>query len=237
MIEAFKADSWRFYAWDLRGHGRSDGRRGYVADFDDYCRDYKIFLDQVIEQPEVKDKPVILFCHSMGGTIQLKTVIRNPDLKASAMVMSAPLLGVALPVPTYKAKAAEVLNSFLPQVTLGNEIRNEMLTRDPDVVREFERDALRHTRISSGAFLGMMESFEYILPRSNEVKLPFFLGVSDADPVISTQKALEFFDHAGSLNKVIKIYPGAKHELVNDIIRDEVFADFKLFMDQFLESK
>ncbi|MNS84397.1 Phospholipase YtpA [compost metagenome] len=125
----------------------------------------------------------------------------------------------------------------MPQVTLGNEIRNDMLTRDPDVVREFERDALRHTRISSGAFLGMMESFEYILPRSNEVKLPFFLGVSDADPVISTQKALEFFDHAGSLNKVIKIYPGAKHELVNDIIRDEVFADFKLFMDQFLESK
>ena len=190
-----------------------------------------------MSQPGVKDKPVILFCHSMGGTIQLKTLIRNPEIKAAGMIVSAPLLGVALPVPSYKAKAASMLNSILPQVTLGNEIRNDMLTRDLEVIREFEHDALRHNRISSGAFLGMMESFDYILPRSNEIKLPFFLGVSDADPVISTPKALEFYEKAGSANKVLKVYPGAKHELVNDIIRDEVFADMKYFLDQLVESK
>jgi alpha-beta hydrolase superfamily lysophospholipase len=237
LIDAFQDDCWRIYAWDLRGHGRSEGRRGFVADFDDYCRDFKIFIDQVMAMPEVAKNPVVLFCHSMGATVQLKSVIRNPDIKAAAMILSAPLLGVALPVPAYKATAAGVLNSFLPQVTLGNEITNDMLTRDPDVVREFEHDALRHNRISSGAFLGMMEAFEFIIPRASDVKLPTLMAISDTDPVVSTSKAVEFFENMGSKKKELKLYPGAKHEIVNDIIRKDVFQDFKKYLDQILESK
>ncbi|KYG62260.1 alpha/beta hydrolase [Bdellovibrio bacteriovorus] len=237
LIKAFENDQWSFYGWDLRGHGRSEGRRGYVAQFDDYCKDYKIFLDMVLKNEKVKQGPVILFCHSMGALIELKTLLRNPDIRCDGIVVSSPLLGVSVPVPVYKSKGAVILNSLLPTITMGNELTNDMLTRDPDVIREFEQDALRHNRISPGAFLGFLESFEYVLPRANEIKKPALFVIAENDPVVSSFEAKKFYDKLGSQKKEIYIYPEAKHEVVNDIMRTTVFADIKKFLDGFLESK
>jgi alpha-beta hydrolase superfamily lysophospholipase len=112
-----------------------------------------------------------------------------------------------------------------------------MLTRDPDVIREYEQDALRHDRISSGAFLGFLESFNWVIPRANEIKKPALFVISSNDPVVSSTAAKSFYDHIGSKKKEIFIYPDAKHELINDTIRPTVFADIKNFLDGFLESK
>src|SRR3989338_11538789 len=46
------------YAFDLRGHGRSEGRRAFVRSFDEYLVDVNIFLERV--KSEEKDKPVFL---------------------------------------------------------------------------------------------------------------------------------------------------------------------------------
>ncbi|MEK2646520.1 alpha/beta hydrolase [Bdellovibrio sp. BCCA] len=237
LVQAFENDKWSFYAWDLRGHGRSEGRRGYVAEFDDYCRDYKIFLDMVMKEEKVRKGPVILFCHSMGALIELKTLLRNSDIDYTGMIVSSPLLGLSVPVPLYKSKAATIFNKILPQITMGNELKNEMLTRDPDVIREFEQDALRHTRVSPGAFLGFLDSFEFVRPRASHITKPALFIIAENDEVVSSSEAKAFYDKLGSAQKEIYIYPNAKHELINDIIRNTVFADIKKFLDGFLESK
>ncbi|WII72890.1 alpha/beta hydrolase [Bdellovibrio sp. 22V] len=237
LIKAFENDKWSFYGWDLRGHGRSDGRRGYVENFDDYCKDYKIFLDMVLKEEKVRKGPVILFCHSMGGLIQLKTMLRNPDIPCDGIIVSAPLLGVSVPVPVYKAKGAALMNVILPKITMSNELSNDMLTRDPDVIREYEQDALRHNRVSPGAFLGFLESFEYVRPRANEITKPALFILPENDPVVSTPEGKAFYERLGSSHKELYVYPDSKHELVNDINRQTVYADIKKFLDGFLESK
>lgn len=237
LIKAFENDKWSFYGWDLRGHGRSEGRRGFVANFDDYCEDYKIFLEMVLKDEKIKSGPVILFAHSMGGLIQLKTLIRNPDIRCDAIIISSPLLGVSVPVPLFKSKGAGLLNALIPQITMSNELTNDMLTRDPDVIREYEQDALRHGRISPGSFLGMLDSFDFVRPRGSHITKPALFILAENDPVVSTGEAKKFYDALGSSKKELYVYPDAKHELVNDIIRNTVFADIKKFMDGFLESK
>lgn len=237
LIKAFEHDFWSFYAWDLRGHGRSEGRRGYAANFDEYCQDFELLLENVLNNEDVKRGPVILFCHSMGALIQLKTLIRRPDIKCAAIVVSSPLLGLSVPVPVYKSKGAVLLNKVLPQLTMGNELNNEMLTRDPAVIREFEQDALRHTRMSSGVFLGIMDACDYVKNRASDIHTPALFILSSHDPVVSTPEAKSFFEKMGSAEKEIYIYPDAKHELVNDSIRLTVFADIKKFLDNFVEPK
>lgn len=236
LVDFLKDDGWTFYAWDLRGHGRSDGKRGYVQNFSDYCRDYQAFVDKVLTDEKRPAGPVVLFCHSMGGLIQFKSILQNPPwLKQIAgQICSAPLLGLALPVPKFKSEGARLLNQILPSITLYNEIKNEMLTRDLDVIREFEQDSLRHNRISSGAFMGILDNIQNVTPQAKSITLPTLMIVSDKDPIISSEQARAFFDGLGSSRKEIFIYPNAKHELINDSVRHTVFQDIKKYLDSFL---
>ncbi len=237
LVKSFEHDAWSFYAWDLRGHGKSPGKRGYVNEFDDYCKDFNLFLEMVLKEDKVKKGPVVLFCHSLGGLIQLKSMIQNSNIQCDAIIVSAPLLGLSLPVPLIKAKAASLLHKVLPIVTMDNELQNNMLTRDPDVIREYEQDPLRHTRMSPGAFLGILGAFEFVRPRAGEIQKPALFILPENDPVVSTPESKKFYEKLGSTKKELYVYPDAKHELINDIIRNTVFSDLKKFLDSVLEPK
>lgn len=231
LTKAFENDFWNFYGWDLRGHGRSEGHRGYASEFDDYCYDYKIFLDLLMNEKKIQNGPIVLLCHSMGALIQIKTLLRNPDIKYDALIVSAPLFGLAVKVPAWKSNGAFFINKILPQVTLDNELKNNMLTSDSDVIREYEQDSLRHTRMSPGVFLGMQESIIYVHHRANELKRPALFLLPEKDPVCNTPDAKAFFNKISSTKKEMFIYANAKHELFNDVMRSTVFADLKKFLD------
>lgn len=232
VTDYFKNDNWSFISWDMRGHGRSEGKRGYAEYFDDYVRDFQIFLKNTLTS--TTKKPVVLLAHSMGGLVQEKVLIENQNLDIQAQVLSAPLVGLALAVPAYKSQGAKFLNSWLPKLTLGNEIKNEDLTRDPTIIREFESDEYRHDSMSPGVYLGIVESFEFVHTRASQIKIPTLIQVSSNDPVVSTKESERFYSNLGSSNKQILTYEGAKHEMYNDIHREQVYKDLKKFLDQFI---
>ncbi len=47
LVEALLAAGWSFYAFDHRGHGRSEGLRGHVSDFSTYAHDLTAFLEHI----------------------------------------------------------------------------------------------------------------------------------------------------------------------------------------------
>tara|TARA_B110001454_G_C12723326_1_gene436686 strand:- start:47126 stop:47983 length:858 start_codon:yes stop_codon:yes gene_type:complete len=228
LVNHFADQNISFFSWDLRGHGRSNGKRGYAANFNDFVYDMEIFLEEAFKTFKFK-APVILLGHSMGGLIQTKFLITNPNkFQIKAQVLSSPLFGFSVAVPPIKDKAARLLYSTFPKVTLGNELSHDMLTRDKAVIAEYEKDHLRHEVISSGIYLGMIDSFKMIFPRAHEITLPTFMQIAENDPVVSSAKAKEFFELIGASNKRIVIYgEGARHENYNDIHREKVFQDLE----------
>jgi alpha-beta hydrolase superfamily lysophospholipase len=232
VIEALKEKNWSIWAWDMRGHGRSEGKRGYASHFEDYILDYQIFLKLLFTQEKFKNKNVVLLAHSMGGLVQLQTLIEKPELQIQAQICSAPMLGVAVHVPAWKKLAAQVALSLAPQITLGNEITNDQITRDLEIIKEFETDALRHDRISPGVYLGFEPSFKTVHENAQSITTPTLFLLPEEDPVVSTQSSLSFFEKISSTNKVLKTYGnGAKHEMFNDTHRLEVYHDLIQFLD------
>lgn len=224
-----------FIAWDLRGHGKSEGRRGYAADFDHYVLDYNIFVEECLKFDFVKNKPLLTLGHSMGGLIQSCALAHKNESVFTAQILSSPLFGLSIPVPSWKETAATVLHQLLPQVTIGNEIKFDTLTRDLDVIREYEKDVYRHNKISSGVFFGIKREVEKIKTLTDDLTLPVYMSISDDDPIISTKDALNFFNQLKSEIKVLKVVNEGKHELYNDICREEVFQSLADFCKQFLK--
>lgn len=213
---------WNFIGWDMRGHGKSDGLRGYARDVDDYVLDYECFIKKVSELKNLTEKPVILLAHSLGGLVQIAALVEKKANIATGQILSSPFLGVGVQVPAWKEIGSEIFNRYLPKVTLGNEIKNEFLTRDPEVIREFESDPYRHNKISAGVYLSAKREFARLIPRFPEIEIPTFMAISDNDPVVSSPAAMAFFDAIKSTHKGLKIVEGGAHELFNDIGRKEI---------------
>ena len=123
LIEGLKELSFSVYAWDMRGHGRSEGQRGYAREFEDYVKDLQLFIQHLRDERGLYPKNLHLLGHSMGGLVQLKMLLNNGHWEFPGQILSSPMLGVAVDVPLYKDLAAFVLSKIFTNVSLIKEIR------------------------------------------------------------------------------------------------------------------
>lgn len=218
-------------AWDLRGHGRSQGARGAIEDVYQLTQDLEIFLNFVLKTAQA-EYPVILMGHSMGGLILLKTLLGLRQHLVRPLILSSPFLGVALPVPEWKRTASGLIAQVVPRLTLDAEITHDMLTRDPEVLHRYDRDPLRHQRISAGLFESALESIESVLFHSSAYTSPVFMIGPEEDPVVNSLELVQLAKHLPNPQNQLVLLPGRKHEVFNDLGREEAFAPLRLFIEQ-----
>ena len=89
IINKLVPSGYAVYAFDHRGHGRSDGKRGVITSWDEFRQDLHLFLN-LVRDHEI-DIPVILMGHSMGGLIVLNYLLKNPKERINAVIASSPL--------------------------------------------------------------------------------------------------------------------------------------------------
>jgi alpha-beta hydrolase superfamily lysophospholipase len=70
ILDTLKDESISVYALDARGHGRSEGKRGHVDQFQNYIDDLSDLI-RIAKEEEKKEK-VVLLGHSLGGVIALQ---------------------------------------------------------------------------------------------------------------------------------------------------------------------
>lgn len=223
---------WDIYAFDLRGHGRSDGRRGYIDDFGRFSRDLDKFVRYLRSGPLKGSKiPLVMFGHSMGGLITLRYLVEQGEaVPAIAAVLSSPALGISMPIPPLKEFAAAALMKFLPQVTLPNDIPYDKLTHIAERWKKYPGDVLRHDKISPAMYFGMLESFEKVNAGAAKIKLPTLVVAAGEDHIVSRPAIEAFFPKIGSEKKKLIIYENSYHEVLNDVERDRVIEDIDAFL-------
>lgn len=108
---AFASAGWRTTTWDLRGHGRSEGPRGYVKEF----RRFHLDLAEQVAALQRTGRRVVVVSHSLGGLIAFGAVaagLAKPDY----LVLSAPALEAN--IATWKRIAAPILSRLLPTLRI-----------------------------------------------------------------------------------------------------------------------
>lgn len=222
---------WNIYAFDLRGHGRSEGKRGFVESFQHYSNDLGFFLKFLKMSGRLESK-FALIGHSMGGLITLRHLLDTDSSlpQASAAVLSSPLLGFSIRIPPVKDMAARLMVRLLPSITLFNELDYSDLTRDPEFLTGYETDALRHDRISPALYLGMHENIAYVHQTAERLTLPILVQAAGHEKIVSLSAIEEFFPRIGSKQKKLIVYKDSYHEIFNDLDRAKVFQDLHDFL-------
>lgn len=219
------------WAWDLPGHGKSYGQRGYIHSFSEFTDR----LLQVLEalQKSSPQKPLFLFGHSMGGLITLQFALKNPQAPVASYLLSSPALGVKVQVPFIKDQAARLLLHLAPRFTIPHQIPYEDLSRDQNFVKNYAKDPLRHSKYSAPLYFGVLQAMSDTLARASELHQPFFIQAAGQDKVVDSVATQEFFKNLGSTKKQLKMYPESYHEIFNDLNRQEVIDDLAKYLRGF----
>lgn len=214
FAERMAGHGYATFAPDLRGHGRSEGRRGHVPSFDLYLQDLDRFRREVTGLVD-PGCPLVLLGHSLGGLIALRYVEEYPS-GVSAAILSSPWMGTSgLPVPRWKILAAPVLSNLLPALPTRAGIQPPLLSRDTEVVERYRTDPLVHDTITPRAFTEAADAIGTVLPRSDRIAVPLLFLLGSDDRLMPPERTLAFARATGR-EDAVAVFPGFYHEVLNE---------------------
>jgi alpha-beta hydrolase superfamily lysophospholipase len=204
------------------------------------------------------DLPYFLFGHSMGSFLVRTYIIRYRNgitgviLSGTGQQRRAVIrAGEMVARAEVKKKGAKYRSQKLNDLVFGNYnegftcVRTvfDWLSRDEAQVKKYMNDPLCGYMPTAGLFRDMMEGLKYISSTRNlkrmKKDLPVFFISGDADPVGENGRgvirAYRNFLKAGMTDVTLKMYPEGRHEMLNEINRDEVYEDILTWIESKLK--
>lgn len=221
LLEALADAGFDALAFDLRGHGRSEGRRAHLRRFDDYLDDTRAAFAALTAG---SDGSALVFGHSMGGLIATHFAAAERD-HCRALALSGPMFARALAVNPLKLLAAHVLGRLLPVFSMPSGITGAHLTSDPEEIARHDADPLILHQARAGWFVALEAAMAAAPSSVERLTMPLYLMHGEADPLTAFGASRALFPMAPSADKTFVALPGLRHETLHEVGRDKVRAD------------
>jgi acylglycerol lipase len=216
------------HGFDLGGHGRSDGMRGYIRHFQDFVDTLGTYTQMVADQHD--HTPLFLIGHSMGGLISLRFLMRGQHHFTGA-VLSGPLIRPKERTPAIFTTLVKILSVVFPRMRVHG-LDAQYVSRDPRVVKAYIEDPLVFNgKITSRLGSELAMTMAMIATKADKITLPLFIVQGSADKLVDPQGTQEFFNKAQSADKTITMYDGLYHEVFNEPEKNEVLRAVKEWLD------
>jgi alpha-beta hydrolase superfamily lysophospholipase len=222
------ANGYATYALDLRGHGRSDGKRTKVRSFDEHTGDVERFLARVREREP--GLPAFLLGHSMGGVIA-GLMLTAGDHGLRGAILSGAALGSARRGWRIFQLILRAIGRLIPWLPVAK-LDSAQVSRDPEVVQRYDRDPLVFRgRVSAGSAWAMIRAVRRVRRDMQKISLPLLILHGGADAMVDPGASRLLYERAGSVDKTLKIYDGLYHEILKEPERAEVLHDIVAWLD------
>ena len=245
------------YASDHPGHGKTASKFGVVENdaMDTILESLKSVYGRI--KTDYKDCDVILFGHSMGSFLSLRTVeIRREDYRA--LILSG-TDGPKNPILTFAVKPLSSLLKMLGQnsdekdnlgklafgafnKTFEGRTQHDWINSIPEEVDNYGNDPMCGFDAPNRFILSLMRNMPQWY-RDTEISkirksLPILIIAGDKDPVgefgKGPKRLLNQLEKHGVNNAVLKLYKDARHEILLERKKDEVYEDISAFLNDYI---
>jgi acylglycerol lipase len=205
---------------DARGHGRSNGQRGYVRRYEDYVDDLCVYVERVALR--VPGRPLALLGHSNGGLIAIRAAQRG--LAAlSGLVLSNPLIELCAARRPAPDSVARWLSWAVGRLPLPNGVRPADLTHDARLQEAVRRDRWCHYVATPRWYWSARLAGRAALAEASRLTLSALVIVGEQDPLVDARSVRAFHDQLGARDKQLLTRPGELHEVLNELDRRSLF--------------
>ena len=254
LAAALNAAGYAAYASDHRGHGPSSDPAdlGHFADADGWakCVGDLWSLNRLIgaEQPGV---PIIFLGHSTGSWLGQQFVSEHSEALAGVvysgsngkpppLAAAGRLIARAERLRQGKRGKSRLVNSLmfdgLNKPFQPARTKSDWLSRDPAEVDAYVADPLCGFDVTNQLAIDFLDAWPHVISPERLARIrkdiPIYVFSGERDPVGSNiQGLIEALKAAGFTKLTTRIYPGARHETLNETNRDEVTRDLIAWLD------
>jgi alpha-beta hydrolase superfamily lysophospholipase len=218
--ENFAKEGYAFLAFDYRGHGKSQGKKGHVEKYEKLLDDIDVmFAESHKLFPGI---PSVLYGHSLGGNLAINYVQQRKDIP-DALIVTSPFLKHSTEPPAIKLLMGKLILRIWPSLTMGNGLHSADLSHNAEVSGLYKNDPLVHNQISPSLYYGMRDAGEKALHSSAGIGIPVLLMHGSGDKITSWKASAEFAAKYNE-NTTFRLWDGLFHELHNEPSASEIFA-------------
>lgn len=199
------------YRYDARGHGKSEGKRGFVNSYWEMAEDLHVIVNLVKqENPGV---PVFVLGHSMGGHVSALFGTKYPN-EVRGIILAAGVLRYHfmnfgwLPRPEAEDDYINTIDAAYGTLHLPEWKTMQMFSADGDT------DSL--TEVSAAILNAFKPTIQYLKDNCRTFTNSVLILTGNNDTSVSPQDAIDFYQQTGAKDKSLRIYAGVNHFLMND---------------------
>ena len=237
---------------DHLGHGktaRSPKEYGFLAPKDGWkCLAEDVYTLRMKTAARFPGLPYFMLGHSMGSFVARTYLIRWPGTLSGCILSgtgqeSTALIGAGRGITALLSgiKGPSAHSALVTALSLGPYNRQfkptrtpvDWISRDTGIVDSYAADPLCQFVPTIGMTRDMLYGLSFIAKpehlRQMDPNTPVYFFSGDQDPVggngSGVKKVVKLFRAAGVKDLTLKLYPGGRHEMLNEINRSEVYAD------------
>lgn len=208
------------YAIDLRGRGKSDGERFYIADNNEIVTD----IDQLVSivKKAHPGLPVFVLGHSAGGVLSCLYMLEHQS-RVNGFICES--FAYQVPAPDFAVAVLKGLSHIAPHAHVLK-LKNEDFSRDAAAVAAMNNDPLiAHEVQPTKTVQQLALADERLKKEFPAITTPVFIIHGTMDKATKPSGSQFFYEKAGSADKTFKLYEGHYHDMLNDIDKEIVMKD------------
>lgn len=226
LAERLRAAGIATYALDLRGHGRSAGRRAHLTRFSQLLGDLQAFRRAVRQRSSA---PQVLFGHGFGGLVILRYLETQPPDTPQGAVVSNPFLGPATALPTWKLMVTRACADLWPTAAFAFDRDADHWSRDPAVNEAYSVDPLVEDRFTAGALRETQWAHRAVAADGQRIECPLLFLLSGEDRMCDAHLARAFADGLkGTVD--VRWHAEMYHDVLSDPQKEQVVEDILAFV-------
>lgn len=217
LAENFAMQGIGVFGMDLRGHGKSTGKRGHTAPRSLILEDVNLLCKTV--QHIYPEAPLFIYGHSMGGNIGLYHRLYG-KFSPRGYIITSPWITLYNKISGFKVFAMRLISKIAPDLCIKNGLDTKDFSSDQSQI-DCKRDSLYHSYISVKTALDCSEAAQEILDTSYKKYEELLLLHGTDDHICSVEGSRSFVRNAPQTCTYIE-WEGCYHELHHDKDREKV---------------
>ncbi len=212
----FNGLGYAVYGFDQNGHGRTGGKIGHIAEYQDTYDVINTLIGSLDSQI-----PLFLYGHSFGGNVLLNYILdERPTINGA--IASAPFITPGRPISKVLIFVGKIMSVLFPSLALDNGLDLNNISTDSAIIEAYKSDALVHGKISARLAARMLRYADRLLQFKGAYPCPLLIMHGEKDHLTGPDGSKLFASNVTSPVK-LQIWADEFHEIHNGLSKKSVW--------------